>query len=145
MNTVRETVLSALETALAELTVANGYSYNYSVLRGIPQVDTPPAIVIFDGETQVSLQSRVHRHVMPVSFEGHVSLNGGDNSAVANAVVGDIIAGVNSEFSMAGVVVNLISYAVQYNPEITDSVAAVAKYEFIYFTPRNDPSNIVEI
>ena len=145
MSTVRESILSALETALAKVTVANGYSYTYSVLRGLPQVDNPPAIVIFDGETQVTVQSRVHQHIMPVSFEGHVSLNGGNNSEIANAVIGDIIAGVNSKFSMAGVVVNLVSYAVQYNPEITDSAASVAKYNFIYFTPRNDPFNIVEI
>lgn len=147
-TTARETLLAALATALARVTKANGYSFDFGprVFRGLPQIDTPPALVIFDGVSNVVEVPRVKQHTMRVVIEGHVSVTaeGASHSVLANAILGDIIAGVFTEFTGQNAVVNLVSYAAQYDPEITDNAAATVSFDFIYNTPRNNPLIFVE-
>ena len=152
MNTsAKESILAALATALSGVTEANSYSFDFGprISRGIPQVNATPALVIFDGICNAEVVSRVHRHILRIVIEGHVSFTdesakSTDRIVLGNAVVADIMQGVNSRFSMAGVIVNLISYQVTYDKDLTDSVAATVAYAFIFNTSRTDPNTLLE-
>jgi hypothetical protein len=152
MTTVREAILATLATAIAEATVANGYTFNLgtNVYRGKPQVNAVPAVVIFDGRTNVTEVPRAHTHSMDVTIEGHVSVAAETavsavRNTLANAVLGDLIKVIFAEFSMDGVVINLVSYFVAHDTELTDSVGASVSLRFVWFTPRNDPLTLKEV
>lgn len=146
MNTsARETIIQGFSTALANALVANGYSFDLgaSIFRGLHQVPTVPSLSVFDGIASIVEVPRVHRHTMPVVVEGHVSA--ASTNVAANAILADIIQAVNTNFSVAGVVLNLTSYGVAHTEDVVDTASASVTYTVIFHTSRTDPLTILEV
>ena len=93
METIREQIIAAIATALADVRTANGYNTEcgQNVKRAAKKTDPGdlPAIVIWPEHEEVSREYGGNVNVMPVRVEGLKAWGSGNLSVVAETILGD--------------------------------------------------------
>ncbi len=94
-DTIREQIISAIETKVAEVLTAKGYNTGIgaNVFRALARLDPDdaPCIVIWPGEEAVDSESRDHAVTMNVHVEGFKEYGDSNPSEVYEAILGDLI------------------------------------------------------
>ena len=95
-DTIREQIISAIETKLADITVANGYNTDIGkeVLRARKNVDPDslPAVVIWPLPEIVERKSGKYICTMRTRLEGLMKFEENNPSVISEQILGDLIA-----------------------------------------------------
>lgn len=94
-DTIREQIIAAIATALANVRTAKGFNTEcgQNVVRAAKQLDPDdlPAIVIWPGHETVSKEYSVNTCLMPLRVEGLKAFGSSNISTVAETILGDLI------------------------------------------------------
>ena len=95
-DTIREQIISAIETKLAQATTAKGYNINFAnnVFRARKELHPDqdlPGLVIWPMREESSREYGVDNHNMLVKIEGFKEYGNTNLSVVAEKILGDII------------------------------------------------------
>jgi hypothetical protein len=95
MSTIREQIITAIESKLEEILVSKGYAVNCGnkVFRGIKPTDPDdlPAISFFPGVETIAKEYRKASLSMPVRVEGIANFGDENASVVSEKILGDLI------------------------------------------------------
>jgi len=150
-DTIREQIIKALESNLADITVDNGYNTDIGkrvdrVKFGLTESDLP-ALVIWP---QVEESNKIHgksRITMPVKLEGLSAFTNNENpSVIAELMLGDFRKRMEAQGSVNNVT-DLLATSIEYasggNDEYpepgNDRVGVYAVFNIMYKTVAGDP------
>jgi len=151
-DSIRETVLQALKTALEGITIANGYETDMgkTVERGLRvplEEDELPAIVIVEGEEDVASEPFAKNTCyLQVEIHGYVTFTDSDEgnwSAIGNKQIADIVKLIGLNQNLGGLAIDMQpAKRMNYEPE-SETVIKAVQVDFIiqYRTGYLDPYN----
>ena len=95
MSTIREQILTAIESKLEEILVSKGYAVNcgHNVFRGVKPTDSDdlPAICFFPGVESIAREYGKGALSMPVRVEGVAIFGATNPSVISEKILGDLI------------------------------------------------------
>lgn len=150
-DTIKEKIIASIETALADIRTANGYSTEAGVFvkRGVRITDkdqTPALSIIPLPEVNVPVPGR-NKLTMRCRIDGVMKYTGKNPSVVAELLLGDLIYRMTNRSLTAvhGGYADGILYAEGGVEEYPDpgqySIAVYATFEISYKTNLGDPYN----
>lgn len=149
-DSIREKIIQRVMTALAAITVANGYNtgcgaHVHRGKRGFSDASDLPAVVVFPQvETSSKTQYGTDAHVMPVEINAALIYGGTSPSVLGEQALADIIKAMGTDPTLNGLA-SSVTYAGggidEYPDEAMQAVVVVASFEVAYETRRGDPYN----
>lgn len=143
-DTIRETLIQEIATALATVLTANGYNTEcgQNVQRGIKQIDPDnlPAISVFPGIENATRAYGCSTCVMNLRLEGIAAFGSNNPSGVAEQILGDLIKAMFQPLDTIDGDVKYVSGGIEEYPEPGEKVIGVpANFEITYRTVAGDP------
>jgi len=143
-NTIREQIISAYKTRLAQITVANGYNTGLgaNVYRGVKHVDVD-ALILWPQPENVTSRYGENVCAFSLRIEGVMAFGSTDPGVIQEKILGDIIKCVTDP----SVTVSALPESVKYitggpadQPDAKDTITgAFAEFEIKYKTLLGNP------